>query len=794
MYRAWQDDPHSVHTSWQVYFRRLGDRKTPAWQAFSPPPGFLSSRQEANTLPFSPQAATKEFPALEKRQSVQMLVSAYQMRGHHHADLNPLASRPSPMLAELDPAFYGLSQHDMDKEFVLGPDLLPAFVTSERKCMGLKDIIDTCKSIYCSTYAVEWQHITDPVKREWLRQRLEVPTPFGFTKAEKRHILYEITSASLLERFLGTKYPSDKRFGLDGAEALAPAMSTLIDRSADIHSVDNIVIGSCHRGRLTMMGSVYGKPYEAILAEFSGKTRFKLLPGMTSDVKSHLGVDSKRVTDQGRQVSLSLLANPSHLEAVDPIAEGKAFATQRLLGDTEHKRVLCITLHGDAAFAGQGVVYETLNMSKVPIYNVGGTVRLVVNNQLGFTADSADTRSTTHCSDIARFIEAPIFHANGDDPEAVTFVCQLAADWRATFHTDCVIDLVCYRKFGHQELDLPDLTQPVMYGRIAKHTPLLEAYAAKLLAENSITQAELDAQEQEISTHLNQSFLASKDYQPISQPSPSGWQHLPSPAQTTEHALPYDSTSVEVDVLKSIAHQSLTIPKDLKVHKNLRRVIEARKQGFEKDSVDWATAEALAFGSLCMEGYHVRLTGQDAQRGTFAHRHSVLHDQDTGRTWTPLDQLSASQARFSVTNSPLSEYGPLGFEYGYTLADPSSLVVWEAQFGDFVNNAQVVIDNLISTGEVKWMDRSGLVLLLPHGYDGQGPEHSSARLERFLQLCSEDGTSWPADVQRQQQDSNMQVTYITSPANLFHVLRRQIHRQYRKRKSTPTSRHKVVDW
>jgi 2-oxoglutarate dehydrogenase E1 component len=775
----WQDDPHSVHASWQVYFARLQDRKMPVWEAFTPPPGFLSSRHKADPRPSVAQTV------LDKRSSVQLLVSAYRTQGHRHADLNPLDPRPRPALAELDPAFYGLTQHDMDREFALGPDLLPGFIGDERQSLRLRDIIDACRSTYCLTYGVEWQHITDSIKREWLRQRLEVPTPFHFTKAEKQTILHEIMSASMLERFLGTKYPSEKRFGLDGAEALAPAMTTLIDRSADVHGVDQVVIGSCHRGRLTMMGSVYGKPLDVILAEFAGKTRFQLLPGMTGDVKSHLGVNSTRATGQGRQVSLSLLANPSHLEAVDPIAGGKTRATQRLLGDTEHKHVLCVTLHGDAAFAGQGVVYETLNMSKVPMYDVGGTIRLVVNNQLGFTADSVATRSTTYCSDIARFIDAPIFHVNGDDPEAVTFVCQLAADWRATFQTDCVVDLICYRRYGHQELDLPDLTQPVMYGKIAKHTPLLEAYASKLLAEGSITHAELDAQQQKISARLNESFSASKDYQPLPQPSPPGWQHLPSPAQVAEDVMPDGTTAVDGGVLNSIARQTMTLPEDLKVHKTLRRIIEARKQGIEQGSVDWATAEALAYDTLCLEGHHVRLTGQDVQRGTFAHRHAVLHDQETGQTWTPLNLLSATQAPFSVTNSPLSEYAPLGVEYGYSLADPGSLVVWEAQFGDFVNNAQVVIDNLLATGEVKWMDRSGLVLLLPHGYDGQGPEHSSARLERFLQLGSEDGTSWPVDVQRRHQDCNVQVTYITSPANLFHVLRRQIHRPYRKRKFYP---------
>lgn len=786
MYKLWHDEPSSVHASWQVYFRNLEDRNRPAWQAFRPPPGFLSTRELAdlNSYSLGPDAQDRTHDTIN--QKAQLLVRAYQLLGHRHAKIDPLGLRRSTDLiesTELDPASYGLDHHDMATECTLGPDLLPGFVTGEQKSMPLKDVISACQSLYCSTYSVESEHISDPIKRAWLRERLEVPSPIKLTKAQKLCILHEITLSTTLERLLAAKAPNDKRFGLDGAEVLAPAMASLIDRSVDTHGIEDIIIGSGHRGRLTMMGSVYGKPYEAIFAEFAGTPRFELIPGMTGDVKSHLGVDSERTTSGGRQVSLSLLANPSHLEAVDPVATGKAYAKQRLLGDTERKRVLCVTVHGDAAFAGQGVVYEVLNMSQVPQYDVGGTVRIVVNNQLGFTTDPSATRSTVHCSDVAKFVEAPIFHVNGDDPEAAVFICQLAADWRATFQSDCVVDLVCYRRFGHQELDLPNLTQPLMYEKIISHTPLLEQYRAKLLAEGSITQAEVDSQQQEISGRLNQCYLASKSYEPVSQPHPGPWQHLKSPEEAAANGLPEAVTGADGDTLKKIATQVLTTPDSLEAHKSLRRIFEARKSVFDTGLVDWATAEALAFGTLCMEGHHCRLTGQDVQRGTFAHRHAVLHDQKTGQTWTPLDELSEHQARFSVTNSPLSEYGPVGFEYGFTLADPTSLVVWEAQFGDFANNTQVVIDNLIATGEVKWMDRSGLVLSLPHGYDGQGPEHSSARLERFLQLCGEDGTSWPATIERQHQDCNMQVTYITSPANLFHVLRRQIHREYRKRKS-----------
>ena len=761
----------------------------PTWQAFRPPPGFLSSREVVDA--YQPrQAKAEETIQTLKHQKVELLVCAYQMMGHRHARIDPLDIRQNLKIAEsaeLDPAYYSLGNTDMDTDFALGPGLLPGFISDTRKSMTLREIIATCQSVYCSTYSVEFQHVTDPIKREWLRQRVEVPNALHFSKDDKWRILHELMLASTFERMLAAKAPNDKRFGLDGAEALAPAMVNLIDRSANTHGVENIVIGSCHRGRLTMMGSVYGKPFESMFAEFVGNTHSQLTSGMTGDVKSHLGVESNRTTTEGRHVSLSLLANPSHLETVDPVAAGKVYATQRLKSDTDRKRVMCVTLHGDAAVAGQGVVYEILNMSKVPIYDVGGTVRIIVNNQLGFTTDPSSTRSTTHPSDIAKFVEAPIFHVNGDDPEAAAFLFQLAADWRAAFQTDCVVDLVCYRRFGHQELDLPNLTQPRMYEKIMTHTPLLEQYAAKLLSEGSITQEELESEQKLISETLNQSYLASKSYLPVPQYHPPFWQRLASPEETATKSLPVGVTAMGADNLRNIGHQLLCLPNGFEVHKSLRRIFDVRKTVFDQGSVDWATAEALAFGTLCIEGYHVRLTGQDVQRGTFAHRHAVLHDQKASQTWIPLDNLTDEQARFSVTNSPLSEYGPVGFEYGFTLADPTSLVVWEAQFGDFVNNTQVVIDNLIATGEVKWMDRSGLVLLLPHGYDGQGPEHSSARLERFLQLCNEEGTRWPANQQRQHQDCNMQIAYITSPANLFHILRRQVHRQYRKRRSTGAS-------
>lgn len=784
MYRLWKSDPKSVHSSWQKYFSKVQKGSRPVSQGSKPQSIRNSCLSVSSASPYvASRIATSSFTA--KDSQAQQLVRAYQRLGHRHANLDPLGIRSvlgSKESPELNPTYYGLTTADLDHHFQLGPHLLPGFNESTSGSMTLREIIAACKSTYCSRYGVELHHINDPAKREWLRSRLEVPCPIQLSRDEKRRILEDLMWSSTLERMLALKAPNEKRFGLDGAETLAPAVSALIDRSVDTHGIKEIIIGSCHRGRLTMVGSVYGKPYEEIFAEFAGRTSSQLLPGMTGDVRSHFGYDGERTTAGGNQVSLSLLANPSHLEAVDPVATGKAYAMQRLKDDIPRKETMCLTLHGDAAFAGQGVVYETLNMAKLPAYDVGGTVRIMVNNQIGFTTESASSRSSPYCSDIAKYMEVPVFHVNADDVEATTFLCQLAADWRTTFHTDCVVDIICYRKFGHQELDLPILTQPLMCRKIEAHPSSLDQYIKKLTAEGSFTKEELETAQQGITERLDQAYSRSKQYQPKPQPHPRTWQSLWSPEEAAAQAAKPWPTSVEDNTLKDIAKKITSVPNGFEVHKNLQRVFANRKKVFDEGYVDWATAEALAFGTLCLEGHHVRVTGQDVQRGTFAHRHAVVHDQASGETWAALDSLSQNQAPFSIANSPLSEFAPLGFEYGFTLADPSSLVVWEAQFGDFANNAQVVIDNFIANAEYKWMDRSGLVLSLPHGNDGQGPEHSSARLERFLMLCNEEGSHWPEKIERQHQDCNMQVVYITSPANYFHVLRRQLHREYRKRK------------
>lgn len=771
----------------------------PAAEAFQPPPGLISSWERSGTTPSHGPNYAGEASSLAK---VQELVAAYRSQGHYRAKTDPLGIKlnaqdlalnyPSSgglVTDELKLAQSRFSPEDMNQEFPLGPKILPKFITGQRKTMSLRNIIAACEAIYCGSYGVEYMHISDPAKRQWLRDRLEVPKPINFSLKEKRRILDGLILASSFEHFLASKFPNEKRYGLDGAETLAPGVTSLIDRSSDLHGVEDIVVGSCHRGRLTMMNTVYGKPAGTIFAEFAGRVRSDLLQGMAGDVRSHFGHDGQRITAGGRLVSISLLANPSHLEAVDPVSAGMTRATQQLKADSEKKKTMCLQLHGDAAFTGQGIVYETLGLSRLPAYDVGGTIHLIVNNQIGFTTDAHNSRSTVYASDIAKFIDAPILHVNGDDVEAVVFACQLAADWRATFHTDCVVDIICYRKYGHNEIDQPSFTQPLMYQKVNTQIPSLEWYIEQLVSEGSVSRSETEKQKDLIHSHLEQIYESSKKVVSARETFPSAWQGLPSPDRIANEVLSQTSTAVDESTLVTIGNKAISVPGDFSLHPNLQRVLSGRAKTFnENNTVDWSMAEALAFGSLCLEGNSVRIAGQDVQRGTFSQRHAVLHDQVSGKTWTPLANLSEKQGEFAAYNSPLNEFGALGFEYGVSLADPQSLVMWEAQFGDFANTAQVIIDNFISGGESKWLDRSGLVMSLPHGYDGQGAEHSSARLERFLMLCNGEGRAWPEEnhLIRAHQDANIGVVYMTSPANYFHVLRRQLRREYRKRTPAPS--------
>merc|ERR1712000_453416 len=570
--------------------------------------------------------------------------------------------------------------------------------------------------------------------------------------------------------------------GLEGCETLVPGMKALIDRSVD-YGVKDIVIGMPHRGRLNVLSNVVRKPNESIFSEFAGTGGAE--DEGSGDVKYHLGMNFERPTPSGKRVQLSLVANPSHLEAEDPVVLGKTRAIQHYNNDEKsHRTAMSVLLHGDAAFAAQGIVYECLGFHSLPAFSTGGTIHLVVNNQIGFTTDPRFARSTAYCTDIAKAIDAPVFHVNADDVEAVNHVCQLAADWRAEFQTDVVIDMVCYRKHGHNETDQPSFTQPLMYKRITDKSPQIDTYVNKLLEDGSFTKGDVEEHKQWVWGMLEESFTKSKDYQPTSKEwTTSAWNGFKSPKELATEILPHDNTNVDQKTLSHIGEVVGSAPECFHIHRNLKRILANRvKTVNEGKNIDFPTAEALAFGSLVQEGHHVRVSGQDVERGTFSQRHAVFHDQETEKTYTPLANISKDQGKFVISNSSLSEFGCLGFEYGYSLSSPNALVMWEAQFGDFANNAQCIIDQFIASGEVKWLQRSGLVCSLPHGYDGQGPEHSSGRMERYLQLCNEEPRVFPSPdkLDRQHQDCNMQVAYMTTPSNYFHILRRQMNRQFRK--------------
>lgn len=627
---------------------------------------------------------------------------------------------------------------------------------------------------------VQYVHIPDRDKCDWLRQRLETPQPFKYSIEEKRTILDRLIWSDSFERFIASKYPNEKRFGLEGGESLIPGVKSLIDRSVD-HGVSSVTIGMPHRGRLNVLANVIRRPIEGILHQFAGKEDDAEGGG---DVKYHLGANYVRPTPSGKQVALSLVANPSHLEAEDPVVLGRTRAIQDFAEDKEHKTSMALLMHGDAAFAGQGVVYETMGMYNLPNYATGGTIHIVVNNQIGFTTDPRFARSTPYPSDIAKSIDAPIFHVNGDDVEAVTFVCQLAADWRATFKKDVVIDIVCYRRHGHNETDQPSFTQPRMYQAISKQDPTLKQYGQQLIKEGSFSEQDIDEHQKWVWGLLEEAAEKSKNYKPGQREwLSSAWEGFPSPKELAEQILDHKDTGVKLETLRHVGSTVASYPEDFHVHRNLARILKTRGKTVEEGKgIDMSTAEALAFGTLALEGFYVRVSGQDVERGTFSQRHAVLHDQESEDIYVPLSNLSKEQAPFVICNSSLSEFGTLGFELGFSLVDPKNLTMWEAQFGDFANNAQCIIDQFIASGERKWLQRTGLVMNLPHGYDGQGPEHSSARIERFLQLCDDHPFHFPSPekMNRQHQDSNMAVVYCTTPANVFHVLRRQVLRDFRK--------------
>ncbi|EMC98322.1 hypothetical protein BAUCODRAFT_32342 [Baudoinia panamericana UAMH 10762] len=789
MYMAWKHDPSSVHVSWQAYFRNMESGEMPMSRAFTPPPTIVPQVGGA-TLPAGTGVgvATGEGSDVMSHLKVQLLVRAYQARGHHKANIDPLGIRnqsqhfPHSNPKELDVKRYDFSEEDMNKEFELGPGILPRFRTEKRTKMTLREIIDACETIYCGPIGIEYIHIPDREQCDWIRQRVEVPAPYRYSVDEKRRILDRLIWSSSFESFLATKYPNDKRFGLEGGESLIPGMKAMIDRSVD-YGVKDIVIGMPHRGRLNVLSNVVRKPNESIFSEFGGSAEPS--DEGSGDVKYHLGMNFERPTPSGKRVQLSLVANPSHLEAEDPVVLGKTRAILHYNADeTDATSAMGVLLHGDAAFAAQGIVYETMGMAALPAYHTGGTIHIIVNNQIGFTTDPRFARSTPYCSDIAKFVDAPIFHVNGDDVEAVNYACQLAADWRAEFKKDVVIDMVCYRRQGHNETDQPSFTQPLMYKRINEQPPVIDKYTKQLLDNHTFTKEDIDEHKKWVWGMLEESFTRSKDYQPTAKEwLTSAWNGFKSPKELATEVLPHLPTAVDAEQLKHIGKVIGEPPEGFNVHKNLKRILANRTKTVEEGkNIDMSTGEALAFGTLCSEGHHVRVSGQDVERGTFSQRHAVLHDQESEATYTPLKHVSKDQGSFVISNSSLSEFGTLGFEYGYSLSSPSALVIWEAQFGDFANNAQCIIDQFIASGEVKWLQRSGLVMNLPHGYDGQGPEHSSGRMERFLQLCNEDPRIFPSPekLDRQHQDCNMQIVNCTTPSNSFHIFRRQMNRQFRK--------------
>ncbi|KAH6907715.1 oxoglutarate dehydrogenase [Coprinopsis sp. MPI-PUGE-AT-0042] len=778
MFRLWKQDPKSVHASWDVYFSGM-EKGLPSQQAFQPPPSTLPVPSDG-----APALHASGGGDLDVHLKVQLLVRAYQVRGHHVAQLDPLGILDADLAdvkpPELELSRYGFTENDLDKDITLGPGILPHFATGENKSMKLKDIIALCKRIYCGHLGVQYIHIPDKEQCDWLRERIEVPKPWNYTVDEKRMILDRLIWSESFEKFMASKYPNEKRFGLEGCEALIPGMKALIDRSVD-HGVKHITIGMPHRGRLNVLANVVRKPIEAILNEFKGDED----DNPAGDVKYHLGANYVRPTPSGKKVSLSLVANPSHLEAADPVVLGKTRAIQHFEDDeTNHQTAMGVLLHGDASFAGQGVVYETMGFHNLPSYGTGGTIHLIVNNQIGFTTDPRFSRSTPYPSDIAKSIDAPIFHVNGDNVEAVNFVCQLAADYRAKWKKDVVIDIVCYRRHGHNETDQPSFTQPRMYEAIKNQPTPLTQYAKFLVARGTFTEHDIEEHKKWVWGMLEKANTAAKDYVPTSKEWLSAaWQGFPSPKQLAEETLPTRPTGASQETLSQVGKVLANIPKGFTPHRNLARILTNRAKTVEEGKgIDWATAEALAFGSLALEKVHVRVSGQDVERGTFSQRHAVIHDQVNEQQFVPLNNLGSSQAKFVVCNSSLSEFGCLGFELGYSLVSPNALTIWEAQFGDFANSAQVIIDQFIAAGERKWLQRTGLVVNLPHGFDGQGPEHSSGRMERFLQLCDDHPNQFPTPekVERQHQDCNMQVVYPSTPANYFHVLRRQIHRDFRK--------------
>ena len=800
LYARYANDPNAVDEVWQDFFRQLGDAELdvkaeaagPSWARSDWPPvpgGDLTAALTGEwPAPAEAKGAGDKIKAKAAEKGVEvsdeavkqavldsiralMLIRAYRIRGHLAADLDPLGMRSQEPHPELDPASYGFSAADMDRPIFIDNVLGLQIAT-------MRQIVDIVKRTYCGTFALQYMHISNPEEASWLKERIE---GFGkeiqFTREGRKAILNKMVEAEGFEKFLHVKYMGTKRFGLDGGEALIPAMEQIIKRGGAL-GVQDIVIGMPHRGRLNILANVMQKPYRAIFNEFQGGSFKPEDVDGSGDVKYHLGASSDREFD-GNNVHLSLTANPSHLEAVNPVVLGKVRAKQDQIKDEDRSKVMPILLHGDAAFAGQGVVAECFALSGLRGHKAGGTVHIVVNNQIGFTTAPHFSRSSPYPTDNALVVEAPIFHVNGDDPEAVVHAAKVATEFRQKFHKDVVIDIFCYRRFGHNEGDEPMFTNPMMYKKIKGHKTTLTLYTDRLVKDGLIPEGEIEDMKAAFQAKMNEEFEAGKEFKPNKADWLDGkWSHLDKQDEDYQRG----ATAIKPETFEEVGRGLTTLPEGYPVHKTIGRFLETRKKMFETgEGIDWATGEALAFGSLLTEGYPVRLAGQDSTRGTFSQRHSGIVNQDSEGRYYPLNNIRAGQAQYEVIDSALSEYAVLGFEYGYSLAEPNALTLWEAQFGDFANGAQIMFDQFISSGESKWLRMSGLTVLLPHGFEGQGPEHSSARLERFLQMCG--GDNWI-------------VANCTTPANYFHILRRQLHRTFRKPLilMTPKSllRHKLA--
>ena len=765
LYLKYLKDPQSVPQSWTDFFNGLDEDQEsikkeilgPSWAPKNK--NLKNIFQEENIIerkdaPLNGDIKSQKNYEKEKEQSVKAiaLIRAYRIRGHLIANLDPLGMMERQYLHELHPADHGFKKEDYNTKIYLH-EYMDGYAT-------INELLAFLKKTYCSTIGVEYMHISDPVEKKWFRERMEKKeNQLKFTENGKKAILNKLIQAEGFEKFLAVKFVGTKRFGLDGAESLIPALEQIIKRGGQL-GVKEVKIGMPHRGRLNVLANLLQKSYKRIFNEFAGE--YSNTPAdSTGDVKYHLGASSNREFD-GNLVHISLTDNPSHLEAVNPVVLGQTRAKQYFHKDKKRNQVIPVLLHGDAAFAGQGVVAECFAMSGLPGHNTGGTIHIIVNNQIGFTTNPRFARSSPYPSDLGKVVEAPILHCNGDDPEAVVHAAKIAIEFRQKFNKDVVIDMICYRRFGHNEGDEPSFTQPLMYKKIRQQPTTLTVYGNKLIKDGIVSKEDFDKMKKEFKNLLDEQFKTARDYKPKLEWYEGVWSRFKPEKGKDKRGI----TGSSIEKLNKIGEKITSIPENFKAHPTIRKIFENKKKMFKTGKgFDWATAEQLAFSTLLEEGYPVRLSGQDSGRGTFSQRHSVLRDQVNNKYYTPLNNISKKQKRFEVIDSLLSEFAVLGFEHGYTLSEPTTLVVWEAQFGDFANGAQVIIDQFVTTGERKWAKASGLVMLLPHGYEGQGPEHSSARLERFLQLCAKE---------------NIQVMNCTTPANYFHALRRQMHRDFRK--------------